>query len=324
MPFALDATAINYTRPTFWWWYPVGCSWGWVQWVCTWPYWQTGGLLSRLKNVTFSRHCGGAWWGVWHHYNYIQSVNYQKRQELIYNIGGGKEFVSIKCSFSPYLFTSWYCNSTIELLALKTLPLDGPWPLIVELWPLDSGALPYPIIVMKFTFSMHTGAVLLYIGLLFPSLSLPWSHSHWLVDVSVSFLDSVTCLIYRICVYSNFIELFYVFIFCVSATALGHDMQGLPAPNRITSNAKQVHRSQLTQAGERAGPLLRPGRSFRTRSRYSISHLFLPHQTGVPLPSVHSGPGAQRKSWCTLGIGQPSHHHHRKGLPPPLGRGPSV
>ncbi len=86
----------------------------------------------------------------------------------------------------------------------------------------------------------------------------------------------------RICVF----KFRRVFIFGVSA--LGHDMQGLPAP---TSNAEQVGRGAGTP----------------------FPHLLLPHQTGDPLPSVHSG-----SPWGTEEVVM--HSRHPAAFPPPQKR----
>ena len=128
-----------------------------------------------------------------------------------------------------------------------------------------------------------------------------------------SFLDSVAFNIEF--VYSNFVELFmYLFLVSPPSGVICKDFR-LRTGSLRTPSRSSVH-NWLRQG--RAGPLPRPGRSFRTKSRHSISHLLLPHQTGDPLPSVHSGP-----PWGTEDIGQPS-HLHGKGPPPPLGRGPSL
>ncbi len=165
---------LQLTTPTFWWWCPVGCSWGWVQWVCTsLALLANRGTQLRVVLSTCKmeeRHLLQTLWGCTvggMTSLYIQSVNYQKGQELIYNIGVGKGIGLNKMhNYIHHNSFVWVVdgNSTSAFsIALKTLPVRS---LIVELWPFWTvGRFPTlraDIIVMKLTFSMHAGAVLLY------------------------------------------------------------------------------------------------------------------------------------------------------------------
>ncbi len=85
-----------------------------------WPYWQTVGLLStcKIEERLFLQTLWGCTAVGGMTSLYIQSVNYQKRQELIYNIGGGGIGLNkMQVLNSPYLCMS--CAPLEQLLALK-------------------------------------------------------------------------------------------------------------------------------------------------------------------------------------------------------------
>ncbi len=138
-------------------------------------------------------------------------------------------------------------------------------------------------------------------------------------EYSFSFLDSVAFNIEF--VYSNFVELFMYL--CLVSPPSGVICKGFRL--RTASLERQAGPPFTIDSG-RGEQVLSPGLVDPFgRGAGTPFHIYSFHiKQGILSPRFIQGhPGAQRKSWCTLGIGQPS-HHHGKGPPPPLGRGPSV